>query len=79
MYNLTTQRVLDIDLVLVTVDGMIRKQRQNEAPRQKTVLMSICLLQIPYEMTWTRTRAEVHDDCFNTAQESTIKTAAGVN
>jgi len=35
VYNLTTLRVLEIDLVLVTVDGMIRKESRNELPRQK--------------------------------------------
>jgi len=75
--NLTTQRVLEIDLVLVTVDGMIWKQSRNELPRQNTVLLANFLPQIPHAMTWIRSRAEFHEGCFNTAQQSTIKTALG--
>jgi len=35
VYYITTLRDLENDLVLVTVDGMIRKQWRNEVLRQK--------------------------------------------
>jgi len=68
VYNLTALRVLEFDLVLVTIDGMIRKESRNELPRQKSVRTSNCLPQIPHEMTWIRSRAEIHEGCLNTAQ-----------
>ena len=79
MYNLTTLRFLEFDLVLVTVYGMIRKESRNELPRQKAVLTSICLPQIPHAVTSIRSREEFHEGCLNTAQQSTIRTAAGLN
>ena len=56
MNNLPTQRVLEIDLLLARVDGMIRKENRNELPGNKAVLMSMCVPQIPHVMTWIRSR-----------------------